>query len=138
MSLWNRFYNVLRARQIDHEIDEELELHLAEAVERGRDPEEARRAFGSRLRIGEQIHDIRVLPWLDSLRADAVFGWRQFRKHKVASGAAILSLGLAAGACTSDSIILFSSAAARSGFASRSARLPAVWPAWWSPTSSPW
>src|SRR5665213_4303861 len=38
---------------------------------------------------------------LDSLRADTVFGWRQLRKHKVTSMAAILSLALAIGACTS-------------------------------------
>jgi putative ABC transport system permease protein len=35
-----------------------------------------------------------------SLLADAVFGWRQLRKHKTASAAAVLSLGLALGACT--------------------------------------
>ena len=101
MSLWNRFHNALRARRLDREIAEELESHHAEAVERGRDPEEARRAFGSSLRVAEQSRDIRVLPWLDSLRADTVFGWRHLRKHKVASAAAILSLGLATGACTS-------------------------------------
>ena len=39
--------------------------------------------------------------WLDSLRADAVFGWRQIRKNRVTSAAAILSLALAIGACTS-------------------------------------
>lgn len=39
--------------------------------------------------------------WWDGLRADAVFGARQLRKHKVASAAAILSLGMAAGACAS-------------------------------------
>jgi len=69
-----------------------LNSHLAEAVDHGRDPEEARRAFGSRLRIREDSYDIRALPWLDSLRADTVFAWRQLRKHKVASAAAILSL----------------------------------------------
>lgn len=100
MSLWSRFYNAVRTRRLDREIDEELESHLAEAVERGRDPEEARRAFGSRLRIREESREVRVLPWLDSLRSDTVFGWRQLWKHKVASAAAILSLGLATGACT--------------------------------------
>src|SRR5258707_6463151 len=40
-------------------------------------------------------------PWLASLRADVVFGWRQLVKRKVTSGAAILSLALATGACTS-------------------------------------
>ena len=38
---------------------------------------------------------------LDSLRADAVFGWRQLNKKKVTSAAAILSLALSIGACTS-------------------------------------
>jgi predicted permease len=37
----------------------------------------------------------------DSLRSDIVFGWRQLRKNKVTSAAAILSLALAIGACTS-------------------------------------
>ncbi len=100
MSLWSRFYNSVRARRLEREIDDELDSHLAEAAARGRDPEQPRRAFGSRLRIGEESHDIRGLPWFDSLRADTVFGWRQLRKHKVASAAAILSLGLATGACT--------------------------------------
>jgi len=42
----------------------------------------------------------RLIRNIDSLRADAVFGWRQLNKHKVTSAAAILSLGLAIGACT--------------------------------------
>ena len=36
---------------------------------------------------------------LDSLRSDSVFGWRQLKKNKVTSAAAILSLALAIGAC---------------------------------------
>ncbi len=46
-------------------------------------------------------HPAKVSVWLDSLRADAVFGWRQLNKRRVTSAAAILSLGLAIGACTS-------------------------------------
>lgn len=38
---------------------------------------------------------------LDSLRADLVFAWRQLVKRKITSLAAILSLGVATGACTS-------------------------------------
>jgi putative ABC transport system permease protein len=38
---------------------------------------------------------------MDSLRADTVFGWRQVRKRKATSAAAILSLALAIGSCTS-------------------------------------
>src|SRR5215471_12884132 len=42
-----------------------------------------------------------LISWLDALRADAVFGWRQLRKRKLTSAVAIVSLGLAFGACAS-------------------------------------
>ena len=101
MSVWSRLVNLVRGDRLLREIDEELESHIAEAVEQGRDPEEARRAFGPTLRRREESRDMQVMVWLDSLRADAVFGWRQLKKRKVASAAAILSLALAIGACTS-------------------------------------
>ena len=101
MSLWSRMANVLRGDRLSREIDEELQSHIQEAIEQGRDPAEARRSFGSALRQLDESHDIRVIPWLDSLRADAIFGWRQLKKNKVTSAAAILSLALAIGACTS-------------------------------------
>ncbi len=101
MSLWSRIMNVFSSDGLSREIDEEIESNIAEGIEQGRDPVEARRAFGSRLRSLEQCRDIKLLPWLDSVRADAVFGWGQLKKRKAASGAAILSLGLAIGACTS-------------------------------------
>src|SRR5712671_6848711 len=97
MSLWSRIANVIRGDRLSREIDEELESHIQEAIDQGRDPAEARGAFGSPLRQREASHDMRVVAWLDSLRADAVFGWRQLLKKKVTSGAAILSLALAIG-----------------------------------------
>ncbi len=100
MSLWSRIGNALRGVDPKREIEEELQSHLAEAMEQGRDPAEARRAFGSPLRHREQSRDVRLIGWLDSLRADAIFGWRQLWKKKVTSAAAILSLALAIGACT--------------------------------------
>ena len=42
-----------------------------------------------------------VNAWVDSLRADVIFGWRRLSKSKIASAAAILSLALAIGACIS-------------------------------------
>lgn len=51
--------------------------------------------------MAKPSRDIRLIPWLESLRADAVFGWRQLLKRKAASAAAILSLGLAIGSCAS-------------------------------------
>lgn len=100
MSLFARISNVFRTRRLDSEIDEEFASHLEEALRDGREPAEARRAFGSALHHREHSRDLRLLPWLDALRADAVFGWRQLMKRKVTSAAAILSLGIAIGACT--------------------------------------
>src|SRR5215469_7635716 len=101
MSMWRRILNVFRVDRLNCEIDEEFESHIQEAIEHGRDPAEARRAFGFALRQREESRDIRLVAWLDSLRADVIFGWRQITKTKVASAAAILSLALAIGACTS-------------------------------------
>jgi putative ABC transport system permease protein len=101
MSLWSRFANVFRGDRLSREIDEELESHNQEAIEQGRDPAEVRRAFGSALRQRDESRDVRAMAWLDALRADAVFGWRQLMKKKVTSAAAVLSLALAIGACTS-------------------------------------
>jgi len=101
MSWWSRMANVLRGDHLSREIDEELESHIEEAVAQGRDPAEARRALGSALRLREASRDVRLIAWLDSLRADAVFGWRQLMKRKATSAAAILSLALGIGVCTS-------------------------------------
>ena len=90
MSLWSRIANAFRGDRLSSEIDEELQSHIAEAIEQGRDPAEARRAFGGPLQTREECRDFRALAWLDSLRADSIFAWRQFLKHKVTSAVAML------------------------------------------------
>jgi len=99
MSMWTRVRNVFRGERLNREIQEEMEAHLAEAVAEGRNPAEARRAFGSTMRRGEESYSVRVVGWLDSLRADVVFGWRQLKKRKVTTTAAVLSLALGIGSC---------------------------------------
>ena len=101
MSWWSRVANVFRGDRVSGEIDEELQSHLEEAIAQGRDPAEARRAFGSTLHTREECRDFRLFGWLDSLRADSVFAWRQLRKRRVSSAVAVVSLALAIGACTS-------------------------------------
>ena len=101
MSVWSRIWNTLRGEGLNREIDEEFQSHLEEAMADGRDLEEAKRAFGPRIQMREKVLDISLIPWLESIGADAVFGWRQLHKNKVTSAAAILSLALAIGACTS-------------------------------------
>lgn len=101
MSTWSRFLNVFRADRIAREIDEEMELHVAEAIAEGRDPVEARRALGPAAQHKEASRDAQIIPWLESVKADGIYGWRQVMKSRVTSAAAILSLALAIGACTS-------------------------------------
>jgi putative ABC transport system permease protein len=97
MSALSRILNVFRSRRVNHDIDEELQSHVDEARDHGR---EAKRSFGAELRTREGMRDSMVAPWLESIAADVAFGWRQLLKHKAASAAAIISLGLGIGSCT--------------------------------------
>jgi putative ABC transport system permease protein len=101
MSLWSRIANVFRGDRLNLEIEEELQSHVEEAVAQGRDPQEARRALGRAVQQKQQSHDVKVVGWLDALRADLSFGLRQLKRNKITSVAAILSLALPIGACTS-------------------------------------
>ncbi len=100
MSWTKRFCNVFRQRRLNRELEEEFAAHIEEAIERGSSAEEARKAFGNVLQHREYSRDVRLLPWLDSLASDIVFGWRQLNKRRATSAAAVLSLALALGATT--------------------------------------
>ncbi len=97
MSVWSRIANVFRPDRLNSEMEEEFQSHIDEAIAAGRDPDEARRAFGSALRQREAGHALRVAGWLGSLRADVIFGGRQLRRSKITTLAAILSLALGIG-----------------------------------------
>jgi putative ABC transport system permease protein len=99
MSLWSRISNALHGERLNREIDEELQGHIEEAIASGRDPKEARRAFGSALHAREAMHRVRAAEWLESLLADTRFGWRQLCRNKITSLAAVLSLALGIGSC---------------------------------------
>lgn len=100
MSWISRFSNVFRQDRLNRELEEEFASHIEEAIERGNSIEEARKTLGNVLHHRESSREIRLLPWLDSLGSDIVFGWRQLRKRPAVSAAAILSLALAIGATT--------------------------------------
>jgi putative ABC transport system permease protein len=99
MAWWSRFARTFGRDRLAKEFDEELESHLEEAVAQGRDPIEARRALGGASQQREASLDVRTLPRLEAVLADGRFGWRQIRKNPITSAAAVLSLGLAMGAC---------------------------------------
>ncbi len=100
MSWLSRLANLFRTDRLTRDIDDELAAHLDEAAAQGRAPAAARRALGPSLRLREESRDIRLIPWLDGLRADVVFAWRQLNKRRITSLAAVLSLGMAIGSCT--------------------------------------
>ena len=100
MAWIGRFANLFRRGRLDGELEEELASHIEEAIAHGRTAEEARRAFGGKLRYREQSRDIKLIAGLDSFISDVIFGWRQLRKHPAVSLIAILSLALAIGATT--------------------------------------
>src|SRR5205823_5717145 len=74
MQWMTRLIHLFRQRRLNAELDEELASHVAEAIEQGRSPEDARRAFGSALHHREQSRDVKLLPRLEALASDVVFG----------------------------------------------------------------
>jgi putative ABC transport system permease protein len=108
MGSLRRLARTLRGRKLDDELDEELRFHLdARAQELAGDglaPEEAareaRRRLGGPLQLREASRDVKLIPWLDSVARDVRFGLRVLRKDALVTGAAIVSLSLAIGACT--------------------------------------
>ena len=104
MSILQSLRKMLRRKT---ELAEELESHLrmavADRVARGESPEEARqsvlREFGNVPLIADVTSERWSGIWMDSLRADVSFGWRQLWKRKVTTLAAVVSLALGIGSC---------------------------------------
>jgi putative ABC transport system permease protein len=106
---FHRICNLFRKQQVDAELQQELQshlqLHIDDNLRAGMTAAQARKdallKLGGLEQTKELLRDRHLLPGLDTLRADAVFGFRQLAKNKITTAAAILSLALAIGACTS-------------------------------------
>jgi putative ABC transport system permease protein len=87
MSWLSRLISVVRHPRVDRDLEDEIRFHLEERTEEfiraGMPPAEAkvraRRQLGNPLPVRESSHDIKVLPWLESILRDVGFGVRLWR-----------------------------------------------------------
>ena len=106
MSWIDRLTNVLRHRDLNPEIDEELQFHIDSRIKdniaAGLTTEEARRdaleRFGGRMGIREQTRDANVLVRLETIVQDLVFAVRSYRKRPAFAVGALLTMALGIGA----------------------------------------
>ena len=105
-AFWIRLRGLFGAVRNDQDFDTELashiEMHTEDGIRAGLTPVEGRRQALIRLGGVEQtrqaVRERRGLPWLESLLRDCAYALRTLGKHRGATAAAVLSIGLGIGA----------------------------------------
>ena len=103
--LLSRVRGLVRTRDLDQDLREQIDTHLEEATEeyllQGLAPEEARRAallrFGSIVQVEEACRDARGR-WHQDLSKDVRYGLRTFRRNPGFATIAVVSLAMGIGA----------------------------------------
>lgn len=103
-----RVLAAFRRTKLDQELSDEIEFHVAMAVEEkikgGLSPEEAqdaaRREFGGVEQVKETYRDARGLPLLESILSDCLHAFRRMRMDPLSTSTILLILSLGIGVTT--------------------------------------
>jgi len=100
--LWRRLNYLLRRDRMEADLAEEMEYHrsLAER-ELGGDTAAANRAMGNQTLAREDARGVWLVPWLQSIAGDLLYGFRNMRRQPGFTLVALAVLGAAIGLNTS-------------------------------------
>jgi predicted permease len=100
--LRNLFLSGRVEADLDQEVHAHLEMLIAENIRAGMPPEEAQRAarmeLGGAEQVKEQVRELRIGSWLQSVISDSRYAVRQLRKNPGFTAVAIVTLAMAIGA----------------------------------------